>query len=138
MPWKIFRIFHGISSWLGALELEDGLKNLSVLLVTSINARSWNFKVKMRLARPWPTFFCRIQSTLGMRILSKELFLLCFPFCCQSISFRLNCSWKKKNCSFKKSDIFKNHQIFNLDRNSFTWWPLNMQIQVKVYWSHNL
>ena len=75
----------------------------SASLVTSINARSWNFKVKMRLGRPWPSFFVAYKVRMVCAYFQKNFFLLCFPFCCQSISFRLNCSSEKKKTVLQSS-----------------------------------
>ena len=59
----------------------------SASLVTSINARSWNFKVKMRLGRPWPSFFVAYKVRMVCAYFQKNFFCFASLFAANQFLF---------------------------------------------------
>ena len=90
------------------------MKNLRVQL-TSINARSWNFKVKMRLGRPWPSFFVAYKVRMVCAYFQKNFFFALLPFLLPINFFSVKLLFRKEENRFtklkkvtsSKTEIFK-------------------------------
>ena len=107
----------------------------SASLVTSINARSWNFKVKMRLGRPWPSFFVAYKVRMVCAYFQKNFFFALLPFLLPINFFSVKLLFRKEENRFtklkkvtsSKTEIFKcwpksSWVTFEHANSSAAWW----------------